>query len=171
MGTPQKIVVDGYNVIYADDSLRRHALRDMQRARREFLDRIKTYLMGKQIQVTVVFDGRGGMVDSETIVPGKLQVIYSARDETADDLIISMVSRSGNPQAYLVATSDKAHIRPAVSRLGCEVIGAMGFLKRISQGGPAKGEKRVREKPEADGADTDYWLSEFGKEEGDDKNK
>lgn len=171
VGAPQKIVVDGYNVIYADDSLRRHALRDMERARREFLERIKTYLKEKQVQVTVVFDGRGGIADSETIVPGKLHVVYSARNQTADDLIISMISRSSNPQAFLVATSDKAHIRPAVAKLGCSVIGAMGFLKRISQGGSAGPGKEIDEKPKADGADIDYWLSEFEKGEPGGENK
>jgi predicted RNA-binding protein with PIN domain len=172
VGTPQKIVVDGYNVIYADDSLRRHALRDMERARREFLERIKAYLEGKKIQITVVFDGRSGMTDTESVVPGKLQVIYSARDQTADDLIISMVSESDSPRACLVATTDNAHNRPAVSRLGCAVIGAKGFLKRISPVGGA-GDKEVEdEKPQTETDDIDFWLAEFEGEGGDsDKHK
>ena len=171
VGTPQKIVVDGYNVIYADDSLRRHALRDMERARREFLERIKSYLTGRKIQITVVFDGRGGMVDTESVVPGKLQVIYSASDQTADDLIIPMISESESPQAFLVATSDNAHIRPAVSRLGCAVIGAKGFLKRISPVGVAEEKQAEDEKPQTETADIDYWLAEFEGEGGDDDNR
>ena len=171
VGTPQKIVVDGYNVIYADDSLRRHALRDMERARREFLERIRAYLAGKKIQITVVFDGRSGMVDTESVVPGKLQVIYSARDQTADDLIISMISESDNPRAFLVATSDNAHIRPAVSRLGCTVIGAKGFLKRISPVGVAEDKEVGDEKPQTEDADIDYWLTEFEGEGGDTDNR
>jgi predicted RNA-binding protein with PIN domain len=161
VSAPQKIIVDGYNVIYADDSLRRHAIRDMERARRSFLGRVKSYIAGRNVQVTVVFDGRGGIADAETVVPGKLQIIYSARGQTADDLIIHMVSEAGAPQAYLVVTSDKAHIRPAVSRLGCQVIGAMSFLKRLEGAVNAKKERGQNEKPRIESDDIDYWLGEF----------
>lgn len=171
----QKIVVDGYNVIYADDTLRKIALRDMKKARRGFLARIEAYVRDKSLHVTVVFDGKGGLTDSETVIPGKLQVIYSAGRETADDVIVSMVAGSENPRSYLVVSSDRTHIRPAVAALGCRSIGAMAFLDRISGragsaasgGGVPGGEAGGDEKPQPGSDDRDYWLDLFdgGREE------
>jgi predicted RNA-binding protein with PIN domain len=171
----QKIIVDGYNVIYADDALRKIALRDMERARREFLSRIESYVSNKSIHVTVVFDGRGVLAETETIIPGKLQVAYSAGRETADDVIVSMVTGSDNPRSHLVVTSDRVHIRPAVAVLGCRSIGAKAFLDRISgrgwrrkrQGGRAPG-LEADEKPKPGSDDRDYWLDQFEGDGGED---
>jgi predicted RNA-binding protein with PIN domain len=157
----QKIIIDGYNVIYTDDHLRRIACRDIERARRVFLDSIVSYAKSKRIQITVVFDGRGALADGEVIVPGKLQVVYSARGETADDLIIATLKRSRTPQAYLVVTSDRTHIVPVARGFGCQVLGSRRFLERLR---PDKTISRgdEGEKPDPGGEDTDFWLEEFG---------
>ncbi len=157
----QRIVVDGYNVIYADDALRKMALKEMERARREFLRKIEAYIADKELRVTVVFDGRGGLTDAEALVPGKLQVIYSARHQSADDLIVSMIGTSDNPRSYIVVTSDRAHIRPAVAELGCRVIGAKTFLNRISGRVRLAPQGGDEEKPQPGAEDLDFWLGRF----------
>jgi len=167
MAAEQKIVVDGYNVIYADDNLRAVAIKDMERARREFLARIADYVAGKELQVTVVFDGRGGMKDAETIVPRKLQAVYSARHQSADELIVSMVATARNPQSYIVVTSDRAHIQPAVAERGCRVIGSRAFLERLSRK-PRAPAAADDDKPPGGADDMDYWLGRFEKGDDDD---
>ena len=162
MDAPQKIVVDGYNVIYADDALRKTAVKDIERSRKKLVAMLEAYLSNKDLRVTVVFDGRGGLADEEAAVPGKLQVVYSARYQTADDLIIAMVKASPNPRSHIVVTSDRAHIRPAVSEIGCAVIESKDFLERIRA---KKTGKRGRggddEKPRGGSDDMDYWLDRF----------
>jgi predicted RNA-binding protein with PIN domain len=167
--TRQKIVVDGYNVIFTDDTLRNVAIRDRERARRDLLSRIGSYLAGRELWVTVVFDGKGCMVDEETIVPGKLQAVYSASHQTADELIIAMVAGSEAPTSYIVVTSDKAHIRPAVSEMGCRVIGSKTFLERLRGKAPSKPRGEDEDKRHVLGeVDVDYWLDVFeGGSEGD----
>jgi ribosomal protection tetracycline resistance protein len=160
----QRIVVDGYNVIYADDELRPIAIKDMERARREFLARIADYLIGKELQVTVVFDGRGGLTDAETIVPRKLQAVYSAQGQSADELIVSMVATSRNPKSYIVVTSDRAHIQPAVAGCGCRVIGSKAFLERLSRKPRRSTREGAGDKPHMGADDTDYWLDRFENE-------
>jgi predicted RNA-binding protein with PIN domain len=156
----QQIIVDGYNVIYADDALRKVALGDMERARRDFVSRIEAYVADKSLRVTVVFDGKGGLTDAETIVPGKLQVIFTPRHETADDVIVSMVKNSENPRSHLVVSSDRMHIRPAVSELGCRAIGAKAFLERISEKA-ASTTREEEKKPQPAADDIDFWLRRF----------
>jgi len=160
LSAQQKIVVDGYNVIYADDDLRRIAIKDLERARREFLSRIAKYVHGKELSVTVVFDGRGGMTDAETIVPRKLQAVYSAAHQTADELIVSIVTASRNPRSYIVVTSDRAHIQPAVAERGCRVVESRTFLHQLARKSRKSSEKRDEDKPRGR-EDTDYWLRRF----------
>jgi predicted RNA-binding protein with PIN domain len=149
-------------VIYADSALRNIALKDMERARREFLSKIEAYIADKELRVTVVFDGRGGLTDAEAVVPGKLQAVYSARHQSADDLIVSMVADSDNPRSYIVVTSDRAHIRPAVAGLGCRTIGAKTFLDRISGEMRAPTGREEDEKPQSGAEDLDFWMDRFG---------
>lgn len=160
--------MDGYNVIYADDQLRSVAVKDLERARRVFLSRVAAYLTDKALEVTVVFDGRGGMTEAETIVPHKLQAVYSTRHQSADELIVSIISASRNPKSYIVVTSDRAHIRPAVSERGCRVVGSKAFLERLSpkrRSPPGAGEDG---KPGPGADDMDYWLDRFERD-GDDE--
>jgi ribosomal protection tetracycline resistance protein len=98
--TPQKIVVDGYNVIFADDALRKTAAVDIERSREKLVSMLEAYLSNKDLRVTLVFDGRGGLTDAEAAVPGKLQVVFSARYQTADDLIVAMIKDSPNPTSW-----------------------------------------------------------------------
>ncbi len=160
----QRVIIDGYNVIYTDETLRRKACRDLEGARRDFLDKLKGYVARRRLKVTVVFDGRGGMVDAETVIPGRLQVLYSASSQTADEVIVATLKKSGNPAAYIVVTSDMADIGRAAKAMGCEVIGSKRFLQRIV-GGAASGPNSARETPSGKRAgemgDTDYWLGKF----------
>jgi len=161
LDTDQKIVVDGYNVIFADDALRKIARGDIERSRRKLVSMVAAYLKEKDLRVTLVFDGRGGMTDAEAVIPGKLQVVYSARYQSADELIVSMIAGSPNPRSHIVVTSDRAHIRPAVAEIGCAVIESKEFLARL-RGGPVKTPvSEDGEKPRGGSDDMDYWLERF----------
>jgi predicted RNA-binding protein with PIN domain len=139
MSQPQRIVIDGYNVIYADDRLRKRILKDLEGARAAFVSILKAYLEDRDLRVTLVFDGRGGMTDAEAVVPGRLQVLYSSAGQTADDIIVELVENSGNPRQ----------------------IGAKRFLGRVRA--PKKMmQKDHEEASEEDMGDTDYWLRKFG---------
>ena len=160
MGTraPQKIIIDGYNVIYTHDGLRRTACKDLQRARERLLDLLKDYLSNRRVQATVVFDGRAGFAETESIVPGKLQVIFSAGHQTADELILATIRRSKNPRSFIVVSSDMADIGRTAKGMGCEVIGSKRFLDRLT-GDTARGPRDARASHNTE--DTDYWLKLF----------
>lgn len=161
MDTPQKIVVDGYNVIYTDDALRKTAAANIERSRKKLVAMLAAYLSNKDLRVTVVFDGRGGLPDTEAAIPGKLEVVYSARYQTADELIVAMIKASPNPRSHIVVTSDRAHIRPAVAEIGCAVIESKDFLERIRGKKTGGGRGDGDEKPRGGSDDMDYWLDRF----------
>jgi predicted RNA-binding protein with PIN domain len=168
LNTQQKLIIDGYNVVYTDNRLRRTACKDLERARQHLIDMLSAYVGERRIQATVVFDGRGGIVEAASVVPGRLQVMYSADNQTADDLILATIRQSGNPRAYIVVSSDMAHIGRPAKALGCEVIGSKRFLDRITETTDRASHRRSREARRELG-DTDYWLKQF--DEKDDKSQ
>jgi len=156
----QKIIVDGYNVIHADPELKRAVRSDLKAARRDLVQRLAGYLESKNVRLTVVFDGHGGMTDVDVEIPGRLQLLYSAAGHTADELILQILEESNNPREYVVVTSDMADIGRAARSMGAEVLPSPEFLSRIRPvPGDAGGHDVVEETN-----DVDYWLGRFGSE-------
>lgn len=167
----QKIIIDGYNLIHADARLRRESDRGMDAARTSLVRRLRTYIARKDVQVTLVFDGAGGLVDAEPVVPGRLQVLYSASGQTADELIVRTLREHPNPREYIVVTSDMADIGRAAGAAGATVMTSPEFLARLSAydsarpagaGDDAEQDGDGEEKPAPSEEDVDYWLDRFG---------
>jgi len=163
----QKFIVDGYNVIHADPQLKRILRSDLEAARRRLVRRLTLYLETKNVSLTVVFDGHGGITDVEVEIPGRLQLMYSPTGQSADDLILEILESSTNPREYVVVTSDMADIGRAARSLGADVLPSAEFLSRIElnqreSAGPPQTEN-VGDADDVD--DVDYWLKRFGGEE------
>jgi len=101
------LIVDGYNVIFAWETLAETAKSDLEAARRHLLDALSSYAGYKKCRLVVVFDGykvKGN--------PGEkghfhnIQVVYTKENETADAYIESLVNEIGKNYAVRVATSD-----------------------------------------------------------------
>jgi len=166
----QKILIDGYNVIHADEQLKKTAARQLEKARGALIEMIRAYAGRKKMQVTLVFDGAGGLTDTESIVPGKFQVLFSSRGQTADDLILKALRDSKNPREYIVVTSDMTDIGHSARGMGAKVLGSLEFLKRIKSGYKTRGAQdsgagEGRQGPDAD--ELDYWMDKFGGKNGD----
>jgi predicted RNA-binding protein with PIN domain len=161
----QKIIIDGYNLIHADPALRRLAARGMEEARVGLLERLRLYLEAKRVQITVVFDGAGGMIDADPVIPGRLQVLYSAGGQTADEVIRTVLHGHPNPRQYIVITSDMADIGRSVGAVGATVMGSAEFLQRLSAlgtDGAAPPTEATGEKPDPSEPDVEFWLRKFG---------
>lgn len=163
MESSQKILIDGYNLIHADHDMKRLIGASPDSARSLLLDRLRTYVRTKCLQITVVFDGRGSMLDTEPVVPGKLQILFSRERQSADDLIIAILEEAANAREYLVVTSDNEDIGRVARGLGAQVIDSPSFLKRIARTRPSFPARKEKPAPADD--DLEYWLRKFSKEE------
>lgn len=156
----QKIIVDGYNLIHADPRLQKKmAGGGPERAREGLLARIRAYVAARDVRVTVVFDGRGGLTEAEAVIPGRLQIIYSAGGQTADEVIVETLHAAANPREFIVVTSDMADIGRSVRAIGAEVMPSPTFLERMRRAGRAAPPSAAPGEPEVD---VDYWLEQFG---------
>jgi predicted RNA-binding protein with PIN domain len=159
----QKMIVDGYNVIHADPDLKRTMQKDPQGARRALIRRLAKYLENKSVQLSVVFDGHGGITDVDVEIPGKLQILFSPEGQSADELILEIMEASSHPRRYIVVTSDVADIGRAAGALGAEVVASQEFLSRIRPHERRNGHDAV----DAVADDVDYWLERFGEDRND----
>jgi predicted RNA-binding protein with PIN domain len=103
----QYLIVDGYNMIFAWDTLAQVAQSDISAARRQLCDRLSSYAAYKKCRTVVVFDGykvKGNPGEKEQVLG--IQVVYTKENQTADAYIESLVAQIGPNYNVRVASSD-----------------------------------------------------------------
>lgn len=158
----QKVIVDGYNVIHADEWLKRMAARGLEEAREALVAWLRDYLSERSVCVTVVFDGAGRLTDVDVAVPGRLQMLFTAGGQTADEMILRILEESANPREYIVVTSDMTDIGRNARAMGASVVRSEEFLARIRPKRGRTGSDRASERDSM--PDVDFWLEQFGRD-------
>jgi predicted RNA-binding protein with PIN domain len=132
-----RIIVDGYNVIWAVTDLRRRMLRDDSAGARLGLAALLEPVAQSGRDVTLVFDGapRRGERHAAT---GRVTVRFCREKQTADELIRELIdglaeelTRLGHSvrARLLVVTSDR-ELADAVRGAGARTIGARSFVEQ-----------------------------------------
>ncbi|PYQ13128.1 MAG: hypothetical protein DMH00_05025 [Acidobacteria bacterium] len=157
----EKILIDGYNLLYKDGVLKNLAERSLEEAREELLDRIAAYRTA-EMEILVVFDGQGAR--DRRNPPGRpgIQVRFSRGPRTADQVILEIIEREPKRGSLSVVTSDKKDIGRVARAEGVRWISSETFLRRLKRIGP-KGVRRHEEKPATSSSEElEYWLKRFG---------
>ncbi len=157
----EKILVDGYNLLYKDGALKNLAERSLESAREQLLASLVGYRTS-EMEITVVFDGQGAK-SQRCAAPG-VTVRFSRYPETADEVILEIIGKERRRGSLTVVTSDKKHIGRAARAEGVRWISSETFLRRLSRDRREKGvpgEKPISTSPE----ELEYWLQRFGPEE------
>ncbi|MBQ4600968.1 MAG: NYN domain-containing protein [Oscillospiraceae bacterium] len=103
----QYIIVDGYNIIFAWESLAETARHDLDAARRSLCDSLSSYAGFKKCRMVLVFDGYKVKGNPGTKTQfHNLQVVYTPEGQTADGYIEALAEQIGGNYAVKVATSD-----------------------------------------------------------------
>ena len=102
---PLMILIDGYNVIFADDYLKDLASRDAGSARDQLLDRISNYAGYTGFEVAVVFDAyKVPLGDVREEERNGVRVIFTAEDEPADIRMGIMTAGIKDRRIYVVSS-------------------------------------------------------------------
>ena len=102
------VIIDGYNLIYADDHLQETALFSLVKAREELMDLLSNYVSYTKTELVLVFDaylvkeGAG----TEYIHDG-YRVVYTKANQTADAYIEKMIYEFGPDYSIRMVTSDR----------------------------------------------------------------
>lgn len=104
---PQEILIDGYNLINADEELARLARKDFGAAREQLLDLLCNYRGFTEHRVTVVFDAYRvpyGTGSRETY--HGVQIVFTMANETADAYLAKATKRLPKDRSVRVVSSD-----------------------------------------------------------------
>ncbi len=128
---PEYVLVDGYNIIFAWDELKKMAAESLDLARTQLIERLRNYQGYIQGPVIVVFDAykvKGGVGSVERM--GGLSVVYTKEAETADMYIEKVTRQLGRDHRVRVATSDNVE-QMIILGNNCLRLSADGFLKEV----------------------------------------
>lgn len=101
------LLVDGYNIIFAWDNLKKLSEKSLDLAREELVNIMCNYQGFKKCEVIVVFDAyRVSGQERETEKYGNINIVYTREAETADMYIEKTTHELGKKHRVRVATSD-----------------------------------------------------------------
>ena len=114
----ERLIVDGYNVIFAWEELKALAKDNLDLARRRLIDILANYQGFTRSEVVIVFDGYkvAGSPGSRQS-QGGVHIAYTKENETADMYIERLANDIGKNESVRVVTSD-ALIRLSALRSG-----------------------------------------------------
>lgn len=152
-------LIDGYNVILSDQKLAKVLRNDNESGRRELLVEIVSSRRFVRQEMAVIFDGRFGASSSRE--GRKLEVRFTSRGETADDVIKSEIGMSKRRRTLTVVTDDRAIIAFA-KECGARTLGSRDFVRLIRERPPDReGDSIFAEKPEPTGSPDPELLKLF----------
>ncbi len=134
--------IDGYNLLFR---LPQQKL-SFEKSREEVINS----LLGVKLSLTVVFDGGGGD-RSERTHKGPLEIVYTAKGQSADSYILEELSWIKKPGDHTVITSDKP-LGLQCRQLGASVKSVPDFLEALYK-------KQAIKKAEKPSKDNDKDLS------------
>ena len=127
------VIVDGYNLIYADDGLKSTAEYSLAKARDELMDLLSNYVSYTKTELLLVFDaylveeGRG----TEFMHDG-YKVVYTKAGQTADTYIEKIMYELGPDYSIRMVTGDKLLQFSAVYS-GISRVSAREFLEELTR--------------------------------------
>lgn len=128
--------IDGYNLFFR--------LPETKRSLEEGRELLIDSLLGIKMSLTIVFDGGDNDMPRRTH-KGPLEIVYTAKGQSADNYILEEVSWVKNPQDYTVVTSDKQLARRCqMAGSKCQTISSFLALLEKKQAVPIK-EKPLKE--------------------------
>lgn len=118
------VLVDGYNLIRNDPTLKAIEARSLEAGRGALLSRLQSTFSMQANEIVVVFDGASAPLPylaSERY--GQIRVVFSRQGETADTVIMRMAAAVPSGRQMLLLSDDR-EIRTAVQAQGGIVGGA-----------------------------------------------
>ena len=137
---PEYLLVDGYNVIFAWDELKKLAESSLEHARDRLTEMLCNYRVFKDVEVILVFDAYKVKNNNGSIEKVyNINVVYTKEAETADMYIEKVTHELGKKHKVRVVTSDAIE-QIIILGQGALRIPATAFLNEIKEV-----EKSVRE--------------------------
>ena len=127
------LLVDGYNIIYANGQMNELAKTNMDAANQKLMDILCNYQGIRGIKVLLVFDAYKVQGHKTEVIPyHNIQVVYTKEAETADQFIEKFAHENASNYRITVATSDGVE-QIIIRSKGCSLLSAREFWKEIQR--------------------------------------
>lgn len=128
---PEYVLVDGYNIIFAWEELKKLAAESLDLAREQLINILRNYQGFRQVPVILVFDaykvkGNSGSIERM----GEFALVYTKEAETADQYIEKVTHELSRKYRVRVATSDGLE-QVIILGHGAERISAEHFQEEV----------------------------------------
>ena len=128
-----RILVDGYSLLHSWPELAPRFPRHSAAARDELIARLTQYRDAIETPITIFFDGSGAPPGTpKPHSSAELEVLYSGRGETADDMIERAAHLFSEFGEVLAVTDDNAE-RETVTSLGGMASSCSNFIQTVEQ--------------------------------------
>ena len=129
----QYVIVDGYNVIFGWDDLKKTAKTDLQSAREQLMSILCNYAAFTKYNVVLVFDGyKVAGNQGEQFNFHNIHVVYTKEHELGDVYIERLVSEIGSNDKVRVVTSDGL-IQLSAVRFGVLRVSTAEFEREVDE--------------------------------------
>ncbi len=127
----QFLLVDGYNVIFANEELSVLAKDDLYAARVKLADILDEYRSLKNTEIMLVFDGyKTGNTETSYEVRNGITVVYTKHAQTADSFIENFAHENAGGYYITVATSDGLE-QIIIRGQGCGLVSSRELMEMI----------------------------------------
>ncbi len=130
---PEYLLIDGYNIIFAWEDLKKLAKENLEIARANLIDRMCNYQGFSECELILVFDAykvKNNPGEVEKI--HNISVVYTKEAETADMYIEKVTKKLGKHHKVRVATSDNLE-QLIILGHGALRLSAESFLKEVEE--------------------------------------
>ncbi len=125
----QEIIIDGYNLLRKSPELIQAERLDLQTARKQLIEMLRTYKTIKPHKISLVFDGHSsGTLTQKSHMEKGIRVIFTQHGVTADSVIKNLADNSKND--LIIVTSD-FEVKTFVKKCGKVIISSEDFLAKI----------------------------------------
>ncbi len=128
---PEYLLIDGYNIIFASETLSKIAQDSLEDARLRLIEMVCDLKIFKEENIIIVFDAyrvKGSVREVEEI--RGISVVYTKEAETADNFIEKATRKLGKKHFVRVATSDALE-QMIILGNGAQRISATSFIKEL----------------------------------------
>lgn len=166
-----KLLIDGYNLLFARGIVGRETDPGMLARSRNSLLEFVARRFGETDDVTIVFDAREAPTGlSRVLTCHGLTVLFSERNEEADDVLERLIRAENSPRHLTVVSSDH-RVQAAARRRGAAYVDCDAWLVSLSDAARSDRSLDSAPPPEQDKPDQpqsadeiEQWLRAFGEQ-------
>lgn len=152
-------IIDGYNLGYKIPSVEKWIRSGETDRAIQLIKNYTSKLVQIANQVILVFDGTNE-THGNNAKHGKLQIKFSKKPQTADDIIRQFIRSQKNASQWIVVSSD-SEIRFTAEDMGAQAMASEKFITFIKSKHSKSQTNTNREKYKPENIDVDYWLDKF----------